>query len=117
MNKKVLAKAAEILGTTTDALEKFPVEIQREMVAIADEPIESAFEHLQAVWQQAFLNQSMEDVSRVSGISMQTLKALPEDTKISLMYALAADPNNVIGLNQIVSDAVSMLRCRILPCC
>lgn len=108
MNQNALAKAADILGTTSDALTRFPIETQRQLIALADEPIESAFEQMQAIWQQAFLNQSMEDVSRVSGISMQTLKALPEDTKISLMYALAANPNDVMGLNQIVFDAVSI---------
>ena len=102
---KALKKAADMLQTTPEDIARYPESVQKKMIAAAEQ---NEFDALEAIWQNAYLNSEMEEVSRVSGVSMQTLLDLSVTTKINLTYLLAQNPNDSAALNQCITDALSV---------
>ena len=111
MNTEALNTAAAMLQMSADEIRKFPESVQKEMIAAVALPPEQAFGEVQRIWQLAYLHEEMQAVSRVSGVSMQTLTALPTSAMIDLAYLLAEHPNDAVTLNRRITDylAVSAL--------
>ena len=93
MNTEALNTAAAMLQMSADEIRKFPESVQTEMIAAVALPPEQAFGEVHRIWQLAYLHEEMQAVSRVSGVSMQTLTALPTSAMIDLAYLLAEHPN------------------------
>lgn len=105
--KEALKKAAEMLQTSVEDLSRYPEDVQQQMIEAAKEPTDDTFEALQQIWQDAFLNSEMQEVSRVSGVSMQTIHALPTSVKVQLTYLLAENPNDSVALNRCITDYIA----------
>ncbi len=99
-----LKTAAEMLQTAPENLSCYPETVQQEMIAAAEN---KNFDELNTIWQKAFLNSEMQEVSRVSGVSMQTLLELPDAVKVELTYLLAQDPHDCIALNRCITEHLS----------
>lgn len=111
MNTEALNTAAKMLQTSADELRKYPESVQTEMIAAVALPPTEAYDEVQRIWQAAYLHEEMQAVSRVSGVSMQTLTALPTSAMVDLAYLLAEHPNDAVALNRRITDylAVSAL--------
>lgn len=103
--KKALNTAAKMLQTTPEDLARFPENVQQDMI---DAAARNAFDDLHAIWENAYLNEEMQEVSRVSGVSMQSLLELPNAAKVDLTYLLAQNPNDSIALNRCITDYLSV---------
>lgn len=102
---EALNAAAAMLQTTADDLARFPENVQ---AAMADAASRQAFDELNELWQTGYLDEEMLEVSRVSGVSMQTLSGLPNDAKVQLAYLLAQKPDDSVSLNRCITDYLSV---------
>ena len=102
---EALNKATAMLQTSPDNLANFPESVQTAMIDAAER---GAFDELHEIWQTGYLNEEMQEVSRVSGVSMQTLAGLPNDAKVRLAYLLAQNPDDSISLNRCITDYLSV---------
>ena len=101
---EALKTAAEMLQTTPEDLARYPENVQQDMIAAA---ARNAFDDLHAIWENAYLNEEMQEVSRVSGVSMQTLLDMPNAAKVELTYLLAQNPNDSTALNRRITEFLS----------
>ena len=102
---ETLNKAAAMLQTSPDNLANFPKSVQTAMIDAAER---GAFDELHEIWQTGYLNEETQEVSRVSGVSMQTLAGLPNDAKVRLAYLLAQQPDDSVSLNRCITDYLSV---------
>lgn len=102
---EALNSAAAMLQTTADDLARFPKSVQTAMIDAADR---NAYDELQELWQTGYLDEDMQEVSRVSGVSMQTLSELPNYVKVQLSYLLAQNPDDCISMNRCITDFLSV---------
>lgn len=102
---EALNKAAAMLQTSPDNLANFPESVQSAMIDAAER---GAFDELHEIWQTGYLDEEMQEVSRVSGVSMQTLTGLPNDAKVRLAYLLEQNPDDSISLNRCITDYLSV---------
>lgn len=56
----------------------------------------------------AMLSEEMQAVSRVSGVSMQTLATMPTSAMIDLCYLLAENPDDAVALNCRITDQLAL---------
>ena len=101
---EALKTAAEMLQTTPEDLARYPENVQQDMIAAA---ARNAFDDLHAIWEDAYLNEEMQEVSRVSGVSMQSLLDMPNAAKVELTYLLAQNPNDSTALNLRITEFLS----------
>ena len=102
---EALKKAAAMLQTTPEDLARYPENVQQDMIAAA---AGNAFDDLHVIWENAYLNEEMQEVSRVSGVSMQSLLDLPNNAKVELTYLLAQNPNDSAALNRCITEHLSV---------
>lgn len=103
-DKDKLEAAAEILGVKVDSLRTFSRSTQQLMEQLVDtQDLGTSYERLKEVWQSEIINRDLIDVAKISGMSMQLLKALPYSVKAELIFSLAAD-QNVQELHNIVNS-------------
>ena len=101
---EALKTAAEMLQTTPEDLARYPESVQQDMI---DAAAKNAFDDLHAIWEDAYLNEEMQEVSRVSGVSMQSLLDMPNAAKVELTYLLAQNPNDSTALNRRITEFLS----------
>lgn len=110
-----LYKASKLLGVSYGSLQRFPDNVQNSMTALIDvidvktqEDAATAFDELQGLWLSAIIDDSISEISKVSGISYDTLKILPEQTKQQIIYEYTMD-NNIAAVYRITQAALSVI--------
>lgn len=110
-----LLKASKLLGVSYGSLQRFPESIQNSMIALIDvidvrtqEDASIAYDELQGLWLSAVIDDGIAEIAKVSGISYETLKILPEQTKQQIIYEFTLN-EDIATVYKITQSALAVV--------
>lgn len=116
MTQQVKNNIAKILGVSEDSISALPKEITDSMQAVLEnvdvrneEDAKMLYSELDGYWTKGNILIGLNDVSRDTGISLNTLKNLDYDTQQELVFEYMADSSNTAHLYDVVNKALAVM--------
>lgn len=115
MNEQI-TKIAEILGVSEENISALPKEIIGSMQTVLEnvevrneDDANMLYAELDSYWTKGNVIIGLNDVSRDTGISLDTLKNLGYDTQQELVFEYMADSSNIDRLYEITNKALAVM--------
>lgn len=115
MNEQI-TKIAEILGVSEENISALPKEIIGSMQTVLEnvevrneDDANMLYAELDGYWTKGNVIIGLNDVSRDTGISLDTLKNLGYDTQQELVFEYMADSSNIDRLYEITNKALAVM--------
>ncbi len=116
MTQQVKNNIAKILGVSEDSISALPKEITDSMQAVLanievrnEDDAKMLYSELDGYWTKGNVLTGLSDVSRDTGISLDTLKNLSYNTQQELVFEYMADSSNTAHLYDVVNKALAVI--------
>lgn len=115
MDKDTISKIARFLGVSEESVAALSDEIQSAMLSAVnlnntdtEENAGSLYATLNDLWTKGMIEESLREISQHTGISLDTLINLGEDTKHSLVFEYSVDSTNIDRFYEIVQKSLAV---------
>lgn len=115
MDKDTISKIARFLGVSEESVAALSDEIQSAMLSAVnlnntdtEENADSLYATLNDLWTKGMIEESLREISQHTGISLDTLINLGEDTKHSLVFEYSVDSTNIDRFYEIVQKSLAV---------